>query len=394
MSIKLKLTIFCLLALLLSHVPLLLWTLGIIESSSLGMITFTLIAISGIFILVIINTATDPIQKLSDAADELQKGNLDISIDVTSNDEIGKVATLLQQTASNLNKQVLEEKALSDQLTQQKSALENQKSELEKVHKEITSSIDYAKRIQHSMLPTPGELRRNVSDSFIFFRPKDVVSGDFYWFEKVRRGRNEYLIVACADCTGHGVPGAIMSMMGGNQLTSIIYYQNYIEPVKILARLDKAIKFELYRDDDSAQKRDGMEIMICVIDLDSLELKFAGAGIPLLHQNKEGIHIHKSPKLMVGGVEGDDEKEVEDQFELQTLQLEEGDRIYLSSDGFQDQFGGPDDKRFMARTFRNLLERTSTGKMKEQGEKVEESFDKWKGSQEQTDDILVMGLEV
>ena len=202
------------------------------------------------------------------------------------------------------------------------------------------------------------------------------------------------MIIACADCTGHGVPGAIMSMMGSNQLTNIVYYQNYIEPTKILARLDKAIKFELYKDEHSGQKQDGMEILVCVIDLDTLEMKFSGAGIPLMHWDQENIHIMKSPKLMVGGVDGDDEKEVEEQFELSTIQLKQGDRIYLSSDGFQDQFGGDEDKRYMAKRLRELLQETSSAKMREQGAKVEEEFEKWKGKQEQTDDVLVIGFEV
>lgn len=186
-----------------------------------------------------------------------------------------------------------------------------------------------------------------------------------------------------------------MSMMGGNQLTNIIYYQNYIEPEKILARLDKAIKFELYRDEHVTQRRDGMEIMVCVIDLDSLEMKFAGAGMPLLHLPKKGeMEVFKSPKLMIGGVEGDDEKEVEEQFKLETLQLDEGDKIFLASDGFQDQFGGPDDKRFMARNMRKFLEKNRELKMKEVGSVVEQEFDRWKGKQEQTDDVLVIGVEV
>jgi len=356
-------------------------------------VSLVVLAISIALSLIAANIFVRPIIKLSKAAAEIGKGNLQTPVDIKSNDEIGKLAKQLQKTAMNLRSQIDEEKELSDQLNDQKGALVKQKSDLEEAHKQITSSIDYAKRIQRSMLPIPSELRKVVKDSFILYRPKDVVSGDFYWFEKVHRGRHEYLILVCADCTGHGVPGAIMSMMGGNQLTNIIYYQNYIEPVKILARLDKAIKLELYRDDEQTLKQDGMEIMICVIDLDSLEMKFAGAGMPLIQIGKDGLVIHKSPKLMIGGVEGDDEKAVEDQFELNTMRLEEGDKIFLFSDGFQDQFGGPEDKRLMARNFRSLLEKTQSPKMREQGEKLEEEFDNWRGFQQQTDDIVVIGVE-
>lgn len=363
--------------------------------SSLVWVVLSIVIGVAVLALVAANIFVKPIIKLSQAAEEIGNGNLGVRINIQSKDELGKLGDQLNSMAERLSSILSEEKELSSQLGSQASELEDQKNELEIAHAQITSSLDYAQRIQNSMLPTNSELRRNVTDSFIFFRPKDVVSGDFYWFEKVRRGRNEYLILAAADCTGHGVPGAIMSMMGGNQLTNIIYYQNYIEPEKILARLDKAIKFELYRDEQVELRRDGMEIMVCVIDLDSLEMKYAGAGMPLMRLGKEGeMEMLKSPKLMIGGVEGDDEKEVEEQFNLQTMQLDEGDKIFLASDGFQDQFGGPDDKRYMARNLRKLMEKSRDMKMRDLGAKVEEEFDRWKGDTEQTDDVLVIGLEI
>lgn len=363
--------------------------------SSLIYVVLIIVVVAALLALVAANIFVKPIVRLSQVAEQIGNGNLKAKVDIRSKDELGKLGEQLNNMASRLDAILSEEKELSGKLGSQASELEDRKNQLESAHLQITSSLDYAQRIQNSMLPTNSELRRNVTDSFIFFRPKDVVSGDFYWFEKVRRGRSEFLILAAADCTGHGVPGAIMSMMGGNQLTNIIYYQNYIEPEKILARLDKAIKFELYRDDQETHRRDGMEIMVCVIDLDSLEMKFAGAGMPLMLLKKEGeIEIHKSPRLMIGGVEGDDEKEVEGQFRLETLQLDEGDKIFLTSDGFQDQFGGADDKRYMARNLRKLFEKSRDLKMKEVGTKVEQEFDQWKGETEQTDDVLVIGLEV
>ena len=353
-----------------------------------------LIIYGGLLVASVSVLIVGPIVTLSQKASQLGEGNVNVDVPQSDTDEVGIIGKQLKFISDRLHKEIKEENQLSDQLVKQKDELEEQKNKLEKVNNEMTSSLNYAQRIQNSQLPTPGELRRNVNDSFIFFQPKDVVSGDFYWFEKVRRGRNEYLIIACADCTGHGVPGAIMSMMGGNQLTNIIYYQNYIEPVKILTRLDKAIKFELYRDEQSSLKQDGMEIMVCVIDLDTLEMEFAGAGLPLLIWDQKELQLVKSPKLMVGGIEGDDEKEVEDQFEVNRIQLKEGDRLYMSSDGFQDQFGGQDDKRFMAKRLRDLLQSTADMKMREQGKKVEDVFLKWKGDQDQTDDVLVMGLEL
>ncbi|WP_421878144.1 PP2C family protein-serine/threonine phosphatase [Marinoscillum sp.] len=235
-----------------------------------------------------------------------------------------------------------------------------------------------------------------VKDAFVIYKPKDVVSGDFYWFERVRQGRNEYLIVACADCTGHGVPGAIMSIMGSNQLTNIVYYQNYLDPVKILARLDKVIKFELQRDEnDQKHSRDGMEIGICVINLDDLSMEFAGAGIPLylIKKGSEDLETYKSPKMMVGGIEGD-EKEVSEQLEKQTIQLEEGDKLFLSSDGYQDQFGGENDKKFMSKNFKKLIESSARGSMSELKDILETEFETWRGNTPQTDDVVVLGVEI
>ena len=363
--------------------------------SSLTLVVVIILVIVALLAVIAANIFVKPIVQLSKVAEQIGEGNLKARVDIQSKDELGKLGEQLNSMAGRLDSILNEEKELNSQLGTQASELKVQKNELEAAHAQITSSLDYAQRIQSSMLPTNSELRRNVTDSFIFFRPKDVVSGDFFWFEKVRRGRSEFLILAAADCTGHGVPGAIMSMMGGNQLTNIIYYQNYIEPEKILARLDKAIKFELYRDEQVTQRLDGMEIMVCVIDLDTLEMKFAGAGMPLLRLPKDGqMEVIKSPRLMIGGVEGDDEKEVEEQFKLETLQLDEGDKIFLASDGFQDQFGGPDDKRYMARNMRKFLEKHRELKMKEVGGKVEQEFDRWKGKEEQTDDVLVIGIEV
>lgn len=344
--------------------------------------------------LIAANIFVKPIVKLSLAAEELSKGNLDIELPTGSKDEIGKLANQMAQTSQSLIGQIEEQRQTNKQLIDQKTQIEMQKNQLVSVSSQIRDSISYAERIQRSTLPPLNTLQSVFPDSFVTYKPKDIIGGDFYWFERVRRGNNEYMIVACGDCTGHGVPGAIMSIMGSNQLTNIVYYQNYLDPKKIISRLDKVIKFELQRDTDEVN-RDGMEIGICVIDLDTLRMEFAGAGIPLrlMKNGSDELTIIKSPRQMVGGIEGD-EQEVFAQLTKETIQLDVKDRIFLSSDGFQDQFGGEFDKKFMSKNFNRLIEKSSSGTIEEQKKTIEKTFSEWSKNTSQTDDVCVLGFEI
>ena len=363
--------------------------------------TNLIFAIVGSFIVALIislmfaNGFVRPIQRLSKAVEEIGKGNLKTKIAVDSSDEIGGLAKNISSTSQVLIKKIEEQRILNKKLRDKLAAMEGQKVDIEEIHQEVKDSIHYSQRIQKSILPDPNMLTRVFNDKLLVYKPKDVVSGDFYWFERVRTGRKEHMILIAADCTGHGVPGAIMSMVGSNQLTNIVYYQNYLDAEKILARLDKAIKFELYRDmDESEPRHDGMEVGVCVVDLDTMEMTFAGAGIPMYFIRDGQIEIYKSPKVTIGRMEGT-EKEVEDQFTPMTFHLQKGDRVYLASDGFQDQFGGPSDKRFMNKNFRNLLLVSGQDKtMADQERKINQVFDHWKGNAEQTDDVLVLGFEI
>ena len=328
-----------------------------------------------------------PILRLEASVSEMAKGKLDTEIVVHSNDVIGRLAQKIKLGAMTLMEEFEKEKSLKKELLDQKDILQN-------ANRQITESIQYSRRIQNNMLPTEIDLKKYIKESFIIYHPKDVVSGDFYWFEKVRKGRNDYLIIAAADCTGHGVPGAIMSMIGSNQLTNIVYYQNSIEPVKILARVDKGIKFELHKNGVDTEYIDGMELMLCVIDLDTYEINFAGAGIPLILISNNELEVYRSPKLMIGGVEGYDEKEVEAHFRQSKIQLKKGDSIYLATDGFQDQFGGVYNKKLMRKNFRNFLIEANQLTMRDQKKYLEKKFLDWKGNELQTDDMMVIGFKV
>lgn len=362
--------------------------------NQLLLLILTVLAIAIILALIVAHFFVRPIVRLSKAAEEIGRGNFDMDLKINTKDEVGKLATQLTNASQILINRLEEQKKLVQKLEDQKDEMGAQKQLLEQANKQVSDSIIYAQRIQRSILPELSVMTKLVKDAFVFYEPKDVVSGDFYWFERVRQGRNEYLIIACADCTGHGVPGAIMSIMGSNQLTNIIYYQNYIDPNKILARLDKVIKFELQREVGN-QNRDGLEIGLCVINLDDLSMEFAGAGIPLylIKKGTNEIITYKSPKYMIGGIDGD-EKEVGNKLSKEIIQLDEGDKIYLSSDGYQDQFGGPDDKKFMSKNFKKLLEDTSNESMTDQKKALEINFNNWKRNTQQTDDVLVIGCEI
>ncbi len=344
------------------------------------------ILISIVFALIAANFFVKPIVRLSKAAEELRKGNLNAELPI-SNDEIGKLAEQLSATSKSLARQLREQRASNKKLHEQKSQIEIQKDQLEFVSSQIRDSISYAERIQRSTLPPINTMQNVFPQSFVMYQPKDIIGGDFYWFEKVRKGNRELMIIACGDCTGHGVPGAIMSIMGSNQLTNIVYYQNYTDPKKIVSRLDKVIKFEL-QNDDKESNRDGMEIGICVIDMDTLKMDFAGAGIPLrvVKHNTNKLEIHKSPRQMVGGMEGD-EQEVHASLTKTSIQLDPKDRIFLSSDGFQDQFGGPDDKKFLSRNFNKLLEETCSHPISDQRDLIEQAFYEWSKNTRQTSSV-------
>ena len=346
-----------------------------------------------IFSLIAKKFIVKPILTLSRSAQELRRGNIRVKIPI-GNDEIGKLGKLISLTSRNLIKKLHEQRALNKKLYDQKSQIEIQKNQLEFISNQIGDSISYAERIQLSTLPPLSSLQKVFPKSFVIYKPKDIIGGDFYWFERVRKGNNEFMIVACGDCTGHGVPGAIMSIMGSNQITNVVYYQNYLEPHKIISRLDKIIKFELQKNNEETNM-DGMEIGICVIDLDTLKLQFSGVGIPLKifrHEIKE-LEIYKTSHQMVGDMTGT-EQEVQSKLKKEVIQLQPKDRIFLSTDGFKDQFGGPRDKKFLEKNFKKLIEDSSHEPIIDQAKTIEKSFLEWSKNTSQTDDVCVIGFEV
>jgi serine phosphatase RsbU (regulator of sigma subunit) len=267
--------------------------------------------------------------------------------------------------------------------------------ESSKKNKEINDSIIYAKRIQEAMMLKEKHLFRLFPKSFIMFKPKDIVSGDFYWFTKLENK----IIIAVADCTGHGVPGAFMSVLGINLLNQIIIEEKNTDVSYILQRLDHKLNkvFDYTNDflddftDPENRFYDGMDISICCIDYSSKTFTHAGAFSPLFHICSENkLNIYNGSRYPIGGMKIESARA----YESSTGKFNIGDKIYLSSDGFQDQFGGNKNKKFMTKKFKSLLHETSNLEIKNQGIELENNLDNWMNENEQTDDILIIGVQL
>jgi serine phosphatase RsbU (regulator of sigma subunit) len=261
--------------------------------------------------------------------------------------------------------------------------IRSEKNELELKNRNLTDSLIYAQKIQDALLPSETYFRRYFNESFIFFRPKDIVSGDFYWIGE-KGGR---IFIVAADCTGHGVPGALMSVIGTNLINKAINEDNIESPSVILAVLNKALENTFSGEKNIGTIiRDGMDIGICRIDIPKRKMVFAGAFFPLYMIRDSSLTEIKGDKIIIGL--NPDEKPYTDQ----ELDIREGDIFYIFSDGFVDQFGGADDKKFMYRRFKYLLTRIHTFSVDDQKSILDEEVRSWMGKNVQVDDIMVIGF--
>jgi len=263
-----------------------------------------------------------------------------------------------------------------------------QKEVIEIKNRDITDSINYAKRIQTSMLSPINRLQQHFSGSFVFYSPRDIVSGDFYWFDQVNN--NKFTIV-CADSTGHGVPGAFMSMIGSTLIKDICTREAGNSPSQVLQALDCELRNTLNQNlDDGTKPGDGMDIIVCEIDLITHYVRHASAMRPMIiYRNGEEIFIKGSRNSVGGHYDREDNL-----FEDEGLQLSKGDIIYMFSDGYSDQFGGPIGKKFKMVRLKNLLQDIHQKQMDEQCIHVKNTFNLWKENYEQVDDVLFMGIKI
>jgi len=246
--------------------------------------------------------------------------------------------------------------------------------------KNTLDSIRYAKNIQQALLPSPKRLEKYFDEFMIFYHPKDIVSGDFYYFSQ----KDNLLFVAVADCTGHGVPGAFMSSLGITTLDNLIITKSITSPDAILYNLDATIREALHQKETGNQ--DGMDIAFCAIDKSQQTIRIATANNGVfLKIDGEFAEVLPS-KNGIGGVITEKEKI----FELHTFSYQQECQIYLYSDGFQDQFGGEKDKKFSKKRFKELIEQISNLPKEEKLPKIQNTFEQWKGSNEQTDDVTVI----
>jgi serine phosphatase RsbU (regulator of sigma subunit)/uncharacterized protein HemY len=264
--------------------------------------------------------------------------------------------------------------------TRQKRKIGEQKDEIQNKSREILDSITYAKRIQSAILPNAAIVDKLLGDSFILYKPKDIVAGDFYWLDEA----DGKVLFAAADCTGHGVPGAMVSVVCSNALNRSVREGGLTDPGLILNHTRDIVTAEL--DNSSERVRDGMDIALCAIDGE--KLWYAGANNPLWLVRNGALQEIKADKQPIGNFER------QWPFKTHEVNLEKGDVIYIFSDGYADQFGGPKRKKFKSKAFRELLLTLQDFDMETQALKLEEAFEAWRGSNEQLDDVCVIGVKI
>lgn len=306
---------------------------------------------------------------------KIQKERDKLSIE---KDVMEKQKALMEQDLNFIMKQ-------GDKIAEQKHKIKIQHDLVRKQNKKIEDSILYAKRIQSAVLPPNRFIQHLLSEHFIFYKPRDIVSGDFYWTKQV----DDKIFIAAADCTGHGVPGALMSMLGITFLNEIITKTPNIHANEILNELRIHIISSLRQTGSSGESRDGLDIALCIIDHNKKILEYAGANNPLyLIRNNELIET-KADRMPIGI-----HRRAKESFQNNIIELAKNDLVYIFSDGFVDQFGGEDGRKFLSANFKNLLLENCSKSLFEQKRTIEKTFDDWKGDRKQLDDILVIGFKI
>jgi serine phosphatase RsbU (regulator of sigma subunit) len=284
---------------------------------------------------------------------------------------------------ANLEK---EKRVLEQKVNERTAELKTANEHLSVALHDIKDSINYAERIQRAIMPVQEKIRESLSDSFILFRPRDVVSGDFYWYN--HKDGTDY--IAAVDCTGHGVPGAFMSMVGNSLLNEIVLTKGVSDPSIILMQLNAGVQNSLKQREN--QTRDGMDLAFCAIDYKNRKLYYAGANRSLwIIRNSSEAHTVeeiKATKCAIGGFTNESQV-----YERHEVILNPGDTVYMHSDGFADQFGGPQGKKLMTKRFKDILVNIQKFSMHQQANQLGMEIDEWMGSDyEQVDDILVIGV--
>jgi serine phosphatase RsbU (regulator of sigma subunit) len=280
-----------------------------------------------------------------------------------------------------------EKKILEDKVAERTAEVVMKNEELASKNKDITDSIRYAKRIQNAVLPPDEMITQSLKNAFILFRPKDIVSGDFYWVAT----KGDKTLFAAVDCTGHGVPGAFMSIIGHNSLDKIVGEMGITQPAQILDELNKGVSHTLRQKSEDSEVKDGMDISLVSIDLKKMVLEYAGAHNSLYLVRDGEIHETKPDKFAIGSFV----KQEKRNFKNHEIEIRKNDMIYVFSDGYADQFGGELGKKFKYRPFKELLLSVCNKPVQEQRDKIESVFVDWMGGvHEQIDDVLIIGVKI
>ncbi|MCF6365792.1 MAG: SpoIIE family protein phosphatase [Bacteroidales bacterium] len=303
-----------------------------------------------------------------------------------------KLEQTVKERTAEIRMQNEEITAQRDEIQEQKEQVEKSKEKIEKQQKHIMDSIHYASRIQEAVLPPDDYLQDILGNHFVLFKPRDIVSGDFYW--ATQRG-NKTVIVA-ADCTGHGVPGAFMSMLGISFLNEIVNKEEILQANHILNRLRENVKRSLRQTGKENEAKDGMDLALCIIDMDNMQLQFAGAYNPLYILRDDEIIRIKPDRMPIGIYLREKES-----FTNNVVDIQKGDLLYIFSDGFVDQFGGEKDKKIRSNVFKEILLKNNKKSMDAQKEELVKYLDYWMSFKDksgrnykQVDDILVVGIEI
>jgi serine phosphatase RsbU (regulator of sigma subunit) len=349
--------------------------------TSWAFILFGLLAIASIIAIVKINTKRLIAEKV-----RLEK------IVAERTTEIRAKNVELEQQKEEIIAQRDEIEKQRDHVIKQKDEIEKQRDQIAEQQKSIMDSIHYAKRIQSALLPPTDLLLSFLPEHFVLFRPRDIVSGDFYWAYK----RDNKIVIAAADCTGHGVPGAFMSMLGMAFLNEIVNKLDEVHAHLILNELRKNVKKSLRQTGKDNEAKDGMDISLCIIDFENMQLEFAGAYNPLYLIRNKDVETFKADRMPIGIYIKEKES-----FTNNTAQLQKGDCLYIFSDGYVDQFGGPNGGKLMSAKFKDVLLEVHQFDPNDQKQKLNDFIENWiahtdsKGEKfHQIDDMLVIGIRI
>lgn len=325
------------------------------------------------------NSLVTGLTETTQFAHEIGQSNFDYKYQPLSDEDVLGHALLKMKDELAETERILEQK-----VKERTEEVVKQKAEIEELYTDVTASIRYAKRLQDSILPPEKQIKKYFPSSFVLFKPKDIVSGDFYWIGKQK---NEFMFAA-VDCTGHGVPGAFMSLVGANGLNSAFKEHKLSKPGLILDDLNRYANEALNKSADDSI-RDGMDITLCSINSKEMKLRFAGANNPVYLIRDGELEIYKTNKFAIGSFNHE-----EHNYENFEIDLIKGDKVYAFSDGYPDQFGGERGKKFMYKKFKELLVETVNESMENQKRKLEERLAEWMGNYEQVDDIVIFGVEI